>query len=209
MSDIHSRGVAVLNKCECTVCRDAAGTLISEERDMKDELMTSVVLKKRTAVMLLFQTGAFAVCRDAAGTLISEERDMKDELMTSIVLKKGITLLDIVSTRMLGQVGFMAKVFDIFNSSGISVDVVATSEVSISLTLDPRYGLLNPRPKAANLRVRLLPRSLVDVPQEAANSCDARLKHDIDHTVTPSNCHGLQIMAVRFSASHRGLLACA
>lgn len=75
--------------------------------------------------------------RDAAGTLISEERDMKDELMTSIVLKKGITLLDIVSTRMLGQVGFMAKVFDIFNSNGISVDVVATSEVSISLTLDP------------------------------------------------------------------------
>ena len=58
--------------------------------------------------------------------------------MTSIVLKPGITLLDIVSTRMLGQVGFMGTVFDIFNSNGISVDVVATSEVSISLTLDPR-----------------------------------------------------------------------
>ena len=113
--------------------------------------MTSIVLKKGTAVMLLFQAGASAVCRDAAGTLISEERDMKDELMTSIVLKKGITLLDIVSTRMLGQVGFMAKVFDIFNSSGISVDVVATSEVSISLTLDPRYGSLSPRSKAAYL----------------------------------------------------------
>ncbi|KAA6416650.1 MAG: aspartate kinase [Trebouxia sp. A1-2] len=75
--------------------------------------------------------------RAAAGTLISEERDMHDALMTSIVLKPGITLLDIVSTRMLGQVGFMATVFDIFNSNGISVDVVATSEVSISLTLDP------------------------------------------------------------------------
>ncbi|KAL3149573.1 hypothetical protein ABBQ32_002349 [Trebouxia sp. C0010 RCD-2024] len=75
--------------------------------------------------------------RAAAGTLISEERDMRDALMTSIVLKPGITLLDIVSTRMLGQVGFMATVFDIFNSNGISVDVVATSEVSISLTLDP------------------------------------------------------------------------
>ncbi|KAL0019476.1 hypothetical protein WJX77_010723 [Trebouxia sp. C0004] len=75
--------------------------------------------------------------RAAAGTLISEARDMHDALMTSIVLKPGITLLDIVSTRMLGQVGFMATVFDIFNSNGISVDVVATSEVSISLTLDP------------------------------------------------------------------------
>ena len=81
---------------------------------------------------------AWLHCRAAAGTLISEERDMQDALMTSIVLKPGITLLDIVSTRMLGQVGFMATVFDIFNSNGISVDVVATSEVSISLTLDPR-----------------------------------------------------------------------
>lgn len=81
---------------------------------------------------------SFHPCRAAAGTLISEERDMKDALMTSIVLKPGITLLDIVSTRMLGQVGFMGTVFDIFNSNGISVDVVATSEVSISLTLDPR-----------------------------------------------------------------------
>ncbi|KAF5803218.1 putative aspartate kinase [Helianthus annuus] len=46
-------------------------------------------------------------------------------------------MLDIVSTRMLGQFGFLAKVFSIFEDLGISVDVVATSEVSISLTLDP------------------------------------------------------------------------
>ncbi|GKB21853.1 aspartokinase 2, chloroplastic isoform X1 [Tanacetum coccineum] len=37
----------------------------------------------------------------------------------------------------LGQFGFLAKVFSIFEDLGISVDVVATSEVSISLTLDP------------------------------------------------------------------------
>ena len=38
---------------------------------------------------------------------------------------------------MLGQYGFLAKVFQIFDDNRISVDVVATSEVSISLTLDP------------------------------------------------------------------------
>lgn len=92
----------------------------------------------RLAMPLLDMLSCSQQCRAAAGTLISEERDMRDALMTSIVLKPGITLLDIVSTRMLGQVGFMATVFDIFNSNGISVDVVATSEVSISLTLDPR-----------------------------------------------------------------------
>ncbi|GLT27158.1 hypothetical protein SLA2020_021820 [Shorea laevis] len=50
---------------------------------------------------------------------------------------KNVTMLDIVSARMLGQYGFLAKVFSIFEDLGISVDVVATSEVSISLTLDP------------------------------------------------------------------------
>ncbi|XP_062110704.1 aspartokinase 1, chloroplastic-like isoform X2 [Humulus lupulus] len=73
----------------------------------------------------------------APGTLITKTRDMTEAVLTSIVLKRNVTMLDIVSTRMLGQVGFLAKVFSIFEDLGISVDVVATSEVSLSLTLDP------------------------------------------------------------------------
>ncbi|CAM8876348.1 unnamed protein product [Rhodiola kirilowii] len=73
----------------------------------------------------------------ASGTLITKTRDMSEAVLTSIVLKRNVTMLDIVSTRMLGQFGFLAKVFSIFEELGISVDVVATSEVSISLTLDP------------------------------------------------------------------------
>ncbi|KAJ8477647.1 hypothetical protein OPV22_021374 [Ensete ventricosum] len=73
----------------------------------------------------------------APGTVITKERDMSKAVLTSIVLKSNITMLDIVSTRMLGQFGFLAKVFAIFEDLGISVDCVATSEVSISLTLDP------------------------------------------------------------------------
>ncbi|KAK7311296.1 hypothetical protein RJT34_09340 [Clitoria ternatea] len=73
----------------------------------------------------------------APGTLITKTRDMSKALLTSIVLKRNVTMLDIVSTRMLGQFGFLAKVFSTFEDLGISVDVVATSEVSISLTLDP------------------------------------------------------------------------
>lgn len=61
---------------------------------------------------------------------------MSDALMTSIVLKSNVTLVDICSTRMLGQYGFLAKVFEIFQRQELSVDMVATSEVSISLTLD-------------------------------------------------------------------------
>ncbi|GJN22678.1 hypothetical protein PR202_gb10268 [Eleusine coracana subsp. coracana] len=73
----------------------------------------------------------------APGTVITKSRDMSKSILTSIVLKSNVTMLDIVSTRMLGQYGFLAKVFSIFEDLGISVDCVATSEVSISLTLDP------------------------------------------------------------------------
>ncbi|KAF3791077.1 Aspartokinase 1 [Nymphaea thermarum] len=64
----------------------------------------------------------------APGTLITKTRDMSKVILTSIVLKRNVTMLDIVSTRMLGQFGFLAKVFSIFEDLGISVDVVATSE---------------------------------------------------------------------------------
>jgi aspartate kinase len=76
----------------------------------------------------------------APGTVIGHVRDEdehKNWLLTSIVQKKNVTMLDITSTRMLGQYGFLAKVFSVMASNGISVDVVATSEVSVSLTLDP------------------------------------------------------------------------
>lgn len=66
-----------------------------------------------------------------------EAERIDDWLLTSIVRKKNVTMLDIVSTRMLGQYGFLAKVFAVLQNNGISVDVVATSEISVSLTLDP------------------------------------------------------------------------
>lgn len=75
--------------------------------------------------------------RTAPGTFISSNRDMTDALVTSVALKQDVTLVDIVSNRMLGQHGFLANVFEIFAERKLSVDVVATSEVSISLTLDP------------------------------------------------------------------------
>jgi len=79
--------------------------------------------------------------RTAPGTLISATRDMSQTMVTSIVLKQNTTLIDIGSTRMLGQYGFLAKVFKVFGQMKLSVDVVATSEVSVSLTLDPAKTL--------------------------------------------------------------------
>jgi aspartate kinase len=66
------------------------------------------------------------------------------ELLRAITIKRNITLVDLVSTRMLGNYGFLSKVFGILKELKISVDMVATSEVSISFTLDydENYELL-------------------------------------------------------------------
>jgi len=54
----------------------------------------------------------------------------------AIAFKKDITVITVTSTRMLLAHGFMARVFDVFEEHQVSVDLVTTSEVSISITVD-------------------------------------------------------------------------
>ena len=61
--------------------------------------------------------------------------------MTAITYKRGITVLDIHSTQMLGAYGFLARVFSEFEKHKLSVDVLASSEVSVSLTLDKKQDV--------------------------------------------------------------------
>jgi aspartate kinase len=84
----------------------------------------------------------------APGTLISNKHGTAGApLIRAITSKKNVTLIDIVSTRMLGQYGFLEGVFSIFAAEKISIDVIATSEVSISLTVDSFYKLDGARKK--------------------------------------------------------------
>ncbi|MBU1107749.1 MAG: aspartate kinase [Candidatus Riflebacteria bacterium] len=92
------------------------------------------------------------------GTLILSRLDDKDEMLRVLTFKKNVTVVDIVSTRMLGQYGFLAKVFQIFDEQKISVDMLATSEVSISVTLDNKgngiEGLKSELEKIANVNIK-------------------------------------------------------
>jgi aspartate kinase len=54
----------------------------------------------------------------------------------AIAFKRNITILNIISSRMLMAYGFLYKVFKIFDAYKTPVDIVATSEVSISVTID-------------------------------------------------------------------------
>lgn len=73
---------------------------------------------------------------DGDGTLIVRDAPPVDTVIKSIAYKEGITVVDICSSRMLMAHGFLAKIFDIFDRNGTSVDMVSTSEVSVSLTVD-------------------------------------------------------------------------
>jgi aspartate kinase len=77
----------------------------------------------------------------APGTRIAPALDRKTSPIQAITSRKNVTLIDIVSTRMVGQHGFLEQVFAAFSRQGISVDMVATSEVSISVTLDAEHSL--------------------------------------------------------------------
>jgi len=59
----------------------------------------------------------------------------------SIASRSGITAITIVSSRMLMAHGFLARVFEVFARHHLVVDLVTTSEVSISVTLDDTHGL--------------------------------------------------------------------
>jgi len=74
----------------------------------------------------------------ALGTLISTER--KGEGIKAIAAKDDITVIKIKSERMLLAHGFLKKVFEIFEKYETSIDMITTSEIAVSLTIDqPTY----------------------------------------------------------------------
>jgi aspartate kinase len=78
---------------------------------------------------------------EVAGTLITAEADASPSPLTAIACKRSVTVIDIVSTRMLMAHGFLRRLFEVFERHQTAVDVVTTSEVSVSVTIDDRRRL--------------------------------------------------------------------
>jgi aspartate kinase len=68
------------------------------------------------------------------GTLITSESVLQD--YKAVAAKDGISVLRIRSDRMLMAYGFMRKVFEIFEAYRTPIDMVTTSEVAVSVTID-------------------------------------------------------------------------
>jgi aspartate kinase len=83
---------------------------------------------------------------EAAGTLITARGRAAQNAGTGTRLaglasKKDVTVIDITSTRMLMAYGFLRRVFEVFERFRTAVDMVTTSEVSVSVTVDDRRSL--------------------------------------------------------------------
>lgn len=72
------------------------------------------------------------------GTLITRTTDAASG-PRSIARKKGVTMVHVTSNKMLGAHGFLARFFAVFEQLAISVDLIATSEVSVTVTVDEKH----------------------------------------------------------------------
>jgi len=186
---------AALRAEEVQTWKDVDGILTTDPRIVKDARTVPVATYDEVAELAYFgaqvlhprsmqpclQTGTPVRVKNsynitAPGSIIVTRHEVEPAPVRAITTKKNVTLIDIVSTRMLGQYGFLAKVFESFAAHSISVDVVATSEVSVSLTVDSKKADL------AGLRRDLEKYASIDIKKDKAIVtiiCDIRRSSDI------------------------------
>jgi len=162
-SDLSATMIAAACKAEeVQVWKDVDGILTADPRIVKNALPVQNVTYEEASELAYFgaqvlhpramrpcmKTGTPVLVKnsyniEAPGTRIENQSaaTKKCPPVRAITSKHNVTLVDVVSTRMLGQHGFMAEVFSIFSKNGVSIDMVATSEVSVSLTIDAAHDL--------------------------------------------------------------------
>ena len=81
------------------------------------------------------------LCPQDEGTLITKDSPAKN--IKAVAAKSGITAIKIKSSNMLLAYGFLRKVFEVFEAWKTPIDMIATSEVAVSLTIDSTDNLDN------------------------------------------------------------------
>jgi len=78
---------------------------------------------------------------ESESTVVGSETEKSPDTVKSIAHKTGVTTVQVTSARMLGAYGFLRALFQVFDQHRTAVDVVTTSEVSVSLSLDDTTAL--------------------------------------------------------------------
>ena len=167
---------AAMNVSEIQTWKDVDGIMTSDPRVVKDARPVPEVTYEEAQELAMFgaqvlhprsmipcrKTGTpvrvkNSYCITSPGSIIVENHTKEKPLVTAITSVKNISLIDIQSSRMLGACGFLAHVFNQFLKWNISVDVIATSEVSVSLTVSAKAelsGLIEDLQKASEVNVK-------------------------------------------------------
>ncbi|MDQ1589726.1 MAG: aspartate kinase [Pyrinomonadaceae bacterium] len=98
------------------------------------------VLHPKTILPAVIRSIPVRICNsrdpEQPGTGVYFDAEMSPRTVKAIAHKKGITVLHITSARMLGAYGFLRALFEVFERHQTIIDIVTTSEVSVSLSLE-------------------------------------------------------------------------
>jgi aspartate kinase len=93
-------------------------------------------IQKNIPVLILNSRNA-----SCEGTRITATAPKSKNVFKAIAAKKRITIVDVVATRMLMAHGFLKSIFEVFANHRCPVDMVSTSEVSVSVTVDSNESI--------------------------------------------------------------------
>ena len=151
---------AALDAREIQIWTDVSGVLTADPRVVPEAKTIPVLSHQEAAELAYFGAKVLhpktiqpaidknipvRVCNSRApndaGTLIVAESEAAPQTVKAIAHKNGITTVQVTSARMLGAYGFLRKLFEVFDQHQTAVDVVTTSEVSVSLSIDDASAL--------------------------------------------------------------------
>lgn len=151
---------AALDAREIQIWTDVAGVLTADPRIVASARTIPVLSYQEAAELAYFGAKVLhpktiqpaidrripvRVCNSRApaedGTLIVAESEATAQTIKAIAHKHGITTVQVTSARMLGAYGFLRALFEVFDRHRTAVDVVTTSEVSVSLSIDDAGAL--------------------------------------------------------------------
>lgn len=151
---------AALNVDEIQIWTDVTGVLTADPRVVPDAQTVdrlsyseaaelayfgARVLHPKTIQPAIENSIPVRICNSrspqAKGTLVGPETETSPRTVKAIAHKTGVTTVQVTSARMLGAYGFLRALFEVFERHRTVVDVVTTSEVSVSLSLDDASAL--------------------------------------------------------------------
>ncbi|HEY3578962.1 MAG TPA: lysine-sensitive aspartokinase 3 [Pyrinomonadaceae bacterium] len=151
---------AALRSAEIQIWTDVTGVLTADPRVVSDAQTVvrlsygeaselayfgAKVLHPKTIQPAIEDRIPVRICNsrqpDQRGTLVGPQTEASPRTIKAIAHKTGVTTVQITSARMLGSYGFLRALFEVFDRHRTVVDVVTTSEVSVSLSLDDNRSL--------------------------------------------------------------------